>query len=116
MRSLVYLYLCFSFGFVSGCSSNKEKPKLGLEVNDERVRACDVLFESGSQLDVHFDESVVGRIAQRNGRWAMSFAARADAPLRAVARQIEGPRPKLLTQTCYDRVGRKLPSEPVSLQ
>jgi len=101
----------------TGCSCSRDHgpdPE-AISVANPQVRACDLLLDRAQPVALQFDESVVGRIAERGGKMAVSFAARADAPMHGVARRTSTSPLSLVQQTCYDRSGRVVSGTSVSV-
>ena len=96
-------------------------------MDDERVRACDLVFEDGGGLvgAVGWGEEVIGEHYHRSPRLAASFIAREDATLEwpvlwfevGVPGSVDSDDGVVLVQArCFDRFGDEVASDAVRLE
>ncbi len=102
---------CLAFGVLAGaCTSEKVTSEHSLSIEDERVRACDLLLDvqEAPVLDVHFMHAR-GSHFQRAPKLGVSFVALRDAPFPEGAVTLElgdASAPKLVSAACFDGLGQ----------
>jgi hypothetical protein len=73
--------------------------------------------DTGAVPDLNFDNGVLGRVERQGRKAGVAFTKKDDSPFSSVADLgSEGPTPKVIKQTCYDRAGRVLSGDLVSLR
>jgi hypothetical protein len=131
--NVLFLMLAICVTETLACGDSKTSqppPRRGwtVAVASRSSRSCEVIFLAGPEVEVALGGDVRGSSLQRGNQLAVSFISTRDAtfpsaPVRFTASagvdsaaDLSSAELKLISSTCYDRLGRVIPNPGVSLR